>query len=209
MIKKTVRIDGVSRGEFYGLMVCAVFFTLGVVMGTFSARTLDTAGTLALRESMTGRLGQIVDGTYVAPGFFSVLEAFGRDHLIALFLGFSLLGVFGLPVLSGVRGFSLSFSIAAFLRAFGPEGLPVALSLFGLGALITIPCFFLLSAQAFGASARLGKLVLGAGKVQSEPLFGRRYWVRLGFVCVGIFVAVLLELYATPVLVAWAGSFLF
>lgn len=205
--RRGVRIGG-AQDEFYGLMICAICFVVGVVVGTFSARALDVAGAHEFRQSMSWHLSQIADGTHPVPGFLSVLWDTGRDFLLILLLGCSFLGVVGLPILAGVRGFYLSFSIAAFLRAFGSGGLLTAFSLFGVGALVTVPCFFLLAAQAFGASGRLGRMAFGDGRAGVEALFGRRYWMQAGIACLGLLVAVLLELYIAPFLVVWAGSFL-
>ena len=206
MSKNRLQRNRPNGEAFFGLMVCAIFFAAGVVMGTFSARSLDLTETLALYTSISAYINQIADGTYVSPGFLSVLWLTGRYHLLALFLGFSLLGVLCLPVLAGVQGFYLSFSIAAFIRAFGAEGWPLAFSLFGIGALITIPCFFLLSTQAFATSAQLGRGVW-EGKVQLRTLCHRGYIIRTAICFVGILAAVLIELHVTPVLVAWLNTF--
>ncbi|MCL2842533.1 MAG: hypothetical protein FWE28_03575 [Oscillospiraceae bacterium] len=207
MNKRGVHAAG-TQDEFHGLILCAACFVVGVVVGTVSARTLDAAGAHELRQSMIWHLGQITDGSYPVPGFLAVLWDTGRDFLLVLLLGCSFLGVLGLPIVAGVRGFYLSFSIAAFLRAFGSGGLLTAFSLFGVGALVTVPCFFLLTSQAFEASGRLGRMALGDGRARTEPLFGRRYWLQTGIACFGLLVAVLLELYVTPLLVVWASSFL-
>jgi len=201
------RGDSDQRG-FLGLLICAVFFVCGIIVGTFSARRLDTAGTHALYESMVGYMEQVRAGIYISPGFFTVLWTTGRDHLIVLFLGFSLLGAFCLPVLSGVRGFYLSFSIAAFVRVFGMDGVPVALSLFGVGTLLTLPAFFILVTQAFSASAQMAKAVFGIGTLQVGLLYGRGYWLRLIVCFLGILAAVFIEIYLTPALVSWTSSFI-
>ena len=197
-----------AQEELFGLLVCASFFLSGIALGTFSARSLDEAGTLALQASMAGYIDRITDGTHVPPAFLSTLWVSGRTHLLVVFLGFSLLGTLCLPVVAGVRGFYLSFSIAAFIRAFGIGGWPVALSLFGVGALITVPCFFILASQAFAASANLGKSALGSGRLQFGAFYNGSYLKRIGICTVGILVAALLELYLTPLLVAWTSSFL-
>jgi len=188
--------------------VCGVFFLVGIVIGTFSAGSLDEAGTLALRHSMAEYIEQITAGTHIAPGFLSALWVTGRVPLLVLFLGFSLLGSLCLPVVAGVRGFYLSFSIAAFIRAFGAGGWPLAFALFGTGALITVPCFFILASQAFAASAQMGRSALGAGNVRAGALYGRGYLLRTGLCTAGILLAVLVELYVTPALVAWTSSLL-
>jgi len=208
MMKKRAYRKGSEGDEFLGLMICGIFFICGIVIGSFSARALDDTGTQALYESISVYIGQIADGSYISPGFLSVLWSTGRYHLLLLFLGFSLLGTLCLPLVSGMRGFYLSFSIAAFLRAFGTEGWPVAFSLFGVGALITIPCFFLLASQSFGSSLRLGKSALGSGKAQLGTLYHRGYLLRTAICIVGILAAVLIELYVTPILVAWTSSLL-
>jgi len=197
-----------DQGGLFGLVTCAVFFACGIIAGTFSARRLDATGTHALYESMMGYMEQIRAGTYASPGFLPVLWTAGRDHLIVLFLGFSLLGVLCLPILSSVRGFYLSFSIAALIRAFGMGGVPVALSLFGVGALFTLPAFFTLTTQAFSASTQMGRAAFGLGTVQIGALYGRRYLVRLILCFLGVLAAVLIELYVTPALVSWTSSLL-
>lgn len=208
MKRKGIVQAGSDQRDFFGLMLCAVFFACGIIAGTLSARHLDAAGTHALYESMMGYMEQIRTGTYVSPGFLSVLWTAGRDHLLVLFLGFSLLGTLCLPILSGVRGFYLSFSIAAFIRTFGIGGVPAALSLFGVGALFTLPAFFVLAAQAFSASAQMGKAMFGTGTLQAGTLYGRVYLFRFMICFLGILAAVLVELSLTPILVSWTSLFL-
>ena len=197
-----------DREEFFGLMTCAVFFLSGIAVGTFSASSLDEAGVLALQNSMVEHIDQIIAGTHIPLDFWGTLWVTGRVHLLVLFLGFSLLGVLCLPVVAGARGFYLSFSIAAFIRVFGTGGWPLAFALFGAGALITVPCFFLLASQAFSASVRLGKSAVGMGQIRAGALYGQVYLVRAGVCAGGILGAVFLELYVTPLLVIWASSFL-
>jgi len=206
--KITYRVGSDYQRGFLGLLVCGVFFASGIILGTVSARRLDAASTQVLYESMMGYMEQIRGGTYVSPGFLSVLWTAGRDHLIVLFLGFSILGPLCLPILSGVRGFYLSFPIAAFIRAFGTGGVPVALSLFGVGALFTLPIFFVLTTQAFSVSAEMGRMVLSGGSLQAETFYGRQFLRKLILCSLGILAAVFVEIYLTPVLVSWTSSLL-
>ena len=207
-MKRKSAFQAETGEDAFGLILCVIFFLGGVFIGTFTARALDDAGTWALYHSISGYIYQIADGTYVPPNFFSVLWSTGRYHFLVLFLGFSLLGVLCLPVVSGLQGFYLSFSIAAFIRAFGMEGWPMAFSLFGLGALITVPSFLLLASQAFSSSLQLGKAGLGAGKLYFGSLYSKGYFMRALLCLAGILAAVLLELYLTPSLVTWVESIL-
>jgi len=199
---------GSDRRGCLGLMICGVFFACGIILGTVSARRLDGVSTQVLYESMMGYMEQIRTGTHLSPGFLSVLWTAGRDHLLVVFLGFSLLGSLCLPILSGVRGFYLSFSIATLIRAFGTGGVPVALSLFGVGALFTLPIFFILVSQAFSASAEMGRMMFGFGNVQVGTLYGRMFLRKLILCFLGILAAVFVEIYLTPALVSWTSSFL-
>jgi len=209
MNRKLLIRAGAADREFFGLALCLIFFACGILIGTISAGHLDAAEIIALQNSVSGYIAQIADGTYVPPTFWSVLWSLGKYPLLIVFLGFSLLGPFALPVLSGVRGFYLSFSVSAFTQAFGVEGWPVAFSLFGISALITIPCFFLLASQAFAASANLGRVLVGSDKIQAGTLYGSHYLMR-GILCfLGILAAVFIELYVTPALVSWTSQVLY
>ena len=188
---------------FLGMMVCLLAFACGVIIGSFSAAAIDTAETHALQLRISGYVSQIADGTYTAPGFLSVFWSISRYHLLVVFLGFSLLGVFALPIVAGVRGFYLSFSIAALIRAFGTGGFPLAFALFGASAIIAIPCFFVLATQAFSKSANLGKGVLGANKITLCMLYDRAYFAHAGICLIGLILAAAIELYITPLLLAW------
>ncbi|MCL2827579.1 MAG: stage II sporulation protein M [Oscillospiraceae bacterium] len=205
MNRKLLIHTGTVDREFWGLALCLIFFACGILIGTISVGNLDTAEILALQSSMSRYIAQIADGTYSSPTFFSVFWSLGKYHLLVVFLGFSLLGILGLPVISGIRGFYLSFSISAFIQAFGVEGWPVAFSLFGTSALIAIPCFFLLASQSFSASATLGKALIGSDKLRAGTLYGSHYLVRTTLCFIGILAAVLIELYVTPALVSWTS----
>jgi len=200
---------GSADREFFGLALCLIFFACGILIGTISAGNLDAVEILALQNSVSGYIAQIADGTHMSPHFLSVLWSLGKYPLLVMFLGFSLLGALGLPVISGIRGFYLSFSISAFIQAFGVEGWPVAFSLFGISALITIPCFFLLASQAFLASADLGKALMGSGKIQAGTLYGSHYLMRTILCFHGILAAVFIEIYVTPALVSWTSQVLY
>jgi len=205
MNRKLLRNERPGQREFFGFFLCLIFFVAGVVVGTLSAGNLPDSEIRALESSMAGRIGQIADGTYVAPRFLSAFWSLGNYHLLVLFLGFSLLGAFVLPLLSAVRGFYLSFSIAAFIQVFGVGDWPVAFSLFGVSSIIAIPCFFLLASQAFAASTQLGRTLMKSGNIQAKTLYNSHYIMRTVLCFLGLMAAVLIELYVTPSLVAWVS----
>ena len=205
--RKTYHLDD-GKQKSSGFFVCLIFFLCGVFVGIFSARALDASGAFALRENTLSLIESISEGTHVSPSFFSTFWLTGRYHLLASFLGFSILGMFFLPVLAGVRGFYLSFSVAALIRAFGPPALPLALSLFGVWAMVSVPTFFFLANQSFDTAVQLGKSLFGGPKLLFSTLYGRKFLQVTVLSFLAVILLVLLELYFTPILVLWTSSFL-
>ena len=130
-----------------------------------------------------------------------------KYHLLAMFFGFSVLGIICLPVLSALRGFFLCFSISAMIRLFGSNGIALALSVFGIGTLLTIPCYFILAVQAFSASLNLFKAVraTGGGRVPPVP-YGRGYFLLWGVCFLILAVAFLAGVFITPYLTDLAAA---
>ncbi len=129
-----------DKTHFFSLLLCGAMFLIGCIIGTFTAG-LVSDGT-QLSSILSDYLSGYLNNASAKPDFFiAALETF-KYHLTALFLGLSLLGVIFIPVLSGIRGFMLSYSIAAVVRLLGGKGAWLALSVFGIRTLITIPCFF-------------------------------------------------------------------
>lgn len=75
-------------------------------------------------------------------------------------LGFASIGVVLLPCVTAAYGFFLSFSVCCFTAAFGVDGVLLALAVFGLRCMVTLPCYFLLAAASWGTSAGTGGRVL-------------------------------------------------
>lgn len=87
-----------------------------------------------------------------------------RWPLLALLLGFTALGLLGLPLLFVVRGFLLAFSIASFVRLFGGVGCLLALLVFGVSGALSVPVLFVLGVQGLLAARVLAGRVWGMGK---------------------------------------------
>lgn len=122
--------------------------------------------------------------------------------LAALVLSCTALGVAGLPLLLGVRGFSLAFPAACFCRVFGGQGLFPAFVLMGLPALLWAPALFYLGVPGFLSSQRLLRRALGEGS-SGFPFVAFCY--RAG-VCAGLTLAAgMLEYWVVPVLLRAAA----
>jgi len=124
-----------------------------------------------------------------------------RWPLLALLLGFTALGVLGLPLLFVVRGFLLSFSIASFVRMFGTAGSLFAFLVFGISNSLAIPVLFVLGVQGLTTAAQ------AAGRT-SERGGGKEIWMHCGACACALSLCVLLDYFIVPELVAGAARML-
>lgn len=183
------------------LVVSAAFFGLGGVAGCFLALQSAAGGMAAMRDYLEQILAAAQQGELSVPGLPELLWRSLRWPLAAVLLGFTALGLLGIPALTFVRGFFLSFSVASFACAYGRRGVAMAFVLLGVPGLLTIPAFLLLSAQSFTAACRLAS---SGGQSRRENPYGGDYFFRCGL-CMTVFgVSVLIERYLVPALLAGA-----
>ena len=76
----------------------------------------------------------------------------------------------------------------------------LALAVFGLRCLVTMPCYFLLAAASWGTSAGLAAVSFGRGRRTAPVVYGRACWVRFGACCLALLAGVCAELFLSPVL---------
>ena len=130
-------------GRLSGLLLLALFFLAGVILGqVLSGRVPDGAGS-ELGRYLSGYV-RLEEGQAGSPALTAAVLYF-RYPLLAFFLGFTSLGVALLPCLTVACGFFLSFSVCCFTAAFGPDGVLLALAVFGIRCMVTLPCYFLLA----------------------------------------------------------------
>lgn len=190
--------------NYIAFLVCAAFFLCGGIVGAFSSASItDTDYAF---DFLFGYLKLAEDDLVSNPGFLSVMINTLKFPLIALFLGFSVFGVIGLPILSAVRGFLLAFSASLICRLFGTGGIWLAFALYGLSALMTVPCFFVLSSQCFSSSGYLLQAVLHPSQRTTISPFNRTFLKRC-VICFIILLAVaLLETLFSPGLIKLAAG---
>ena len=110
-----------------------------------------------------------------------------RYPLFAFLLGFASIGVvFGALCDGGLRLFFCPFPCLCFTAAFGVDGVPLALAVFGLRCMVTLPCYFLLAAASWGTSAGLAAVSFGRGRRTAPVVYGRACWVRFGACCLAL-----------------------
>ena len=193
-------LDG-TQSDFFGLILCGVLFIGGSIVGSVTAGLLQDGDMLS---AMWRRFS-----TRTGPGrrlTFAALFSTAKYHLAAVFFGFSVLGPLLIPALAAVRGFFLSFSVTAVMRCLGAKGIAFTLSLFGIPAVVSIPCFFVLSALAFSSSLYLLRLLRAHGARTTSSPFCSRLLVS----CVACFVLLVAlaaaDAYLISRLVSYAAS---
>jgi uncharacterized membrane protein SpoIIM required for sporulation len=153
--------------DYLGLIICGALFICGGIVGAAAA---GFAGSAGISDYMAGYLARAGDSSI--GGFFTALFNAWTYPLIAILLGFSVFGVFCVPLLAGVRGFFLCFSVSAVVRHFGGDGVILALTIFGVSAVMNVPCFFILAVQSFSSSLHVFKSVTARGGGSSRPYRG-------------------------------------
>ena len=103
-----------------------------------------------------------------------------------------------MPLLTAAYGFFLSYSVCCFTASFGRAGVLLALALFGLRCLVTMPCYFTLAVPALRQSELRAAAVFGRGKRLRAVPYGSVRWLWLAAI---LLAGVFLELYWTPELV--------
>ena len=193
--RKKWKLDLLS-GQAAALMLLGVLFLVGSVAGCICAGLIDDSGG-ALLDYVSGYL-DLLARNGVSGHFLSVLWETIRFPLAALLLGFTALGVVGLPVLFLARGFLLCYAVSAFYRLLGPTGLVPAFFLFGLSAMIWLPVLFQFGVQGVLGSYGMLRRSLGDGRY---PLrYSSAFWVRCGLCAAALCLCAWVEYLAVPML---------
>ena len=198
--------DVPAEGGGPALAALGICFFLGSTAGCLLAAAAGGGGSESLTSYIQGFLSAAGEVGVQPPALLPLLWDLLRWPVFVVALGFTALGVLGIPILFAVRGFLLSFAVSSFVRIFGSEGCFAATLIFGVSGAVSIPALFVLGVQGLTASARLAGRTMGASR-RGSP-FGRAYFLRCGM-CAGAFcVCILLEYLVVPTLVAWAAGML-
>lgn len=188
-----------SGSDYFGLIVCGALFLCGGIVGITAAGFVN--GSAAL-DFLAGYLSRAGESPAHIGSFVSAFLSAGLYPFAAVFFGFSVLGVFCIPALSAVRGFFLCFSISVVVRHFGGSGISLSLALFGINALFTVPCFFILSVQSFTSSFQLFKSVTATSSV-TRP-YGGGFFRRIAVCSAILAVSALIDTLVIPRLIIHA-----
>ena len=144
------------------VLVLALCFLAGVGLGQVASAAVPDAVGAELTEYL--RCFLMLEERPAGSTLLPTLALYFRYPLLAVLLGFASVGVVLLPPLTVAFGFFLSFSVCCFTAAFGAGGVLLALTVFGLRCLVSLPCYFLLAAGALETSAALMAASLGKSR---------------------------------------------
>ena len=193
-------------GEGAALAMLTAFFLLGGGAGCVMASWVGGGGSAGLAEYIRAYLISVQEGLGSSPSVWAVLWDAVRYPVAVLVLGFTALGLVGIPAAFALRGFFLSFAVASFVRMFGWYGLLLAGIIFGVPGTISVPVLFLLGTQGWTASRAMAARLSGTGRHASP--YGRLYWTRCGVCGVGLLLCVCVEQVVTVRLLAAAAGWI-
>ena len=137
-------------------------FCAGSVLGCVAAGWFrDPGGELS--DHVYAYLAAATEKLFV-PGYFAAFWQTVRLPLMVAVLGFSALGVLGIPVLFLFKGFALCYAVSVFYRLLGPEGIVPAVILFGMSAFVWLPVLLRLGGRGLVGSYGLLRRAAGDGK---------------------------------------------
>lgn len=148
-IKSAPSWDGLTQ-----LAVLGTCFAVGAAGGFFmSAAVGDNA---ELLDYLRQYFQSAARGEGVSPSIGAAVWDLVRWPAVVLLLGLTPVGVVGIPLVMGVRGFLLCYAATTFARLFHLPGMAAALTVFGVTVLIAVPVLFAAAADSFRQS--LGRL---------------------------------------------------
>ncbi len=184
--------------QYIGLVILISSFLLGSLLG-FQLVVSSQATSSGLGDYLHSFLITAQEEGLTSPPLWQALLSTLQLPLLTLFMGFTPLGVIGIPVLFSLRGCFLSIAIGLFIQLYGTVGGLLAFASFGLGNTIALPVLFLWGVQGFLTAQDLAGGFFGHTRPPFS--FGRAYFLRLGGCGVGLAVSVFLDYAVVPPLV--------
>ena len=178
-----------------GLVFLAALFFLGLLLGRSAALRVPESTLLELESYLKEFL--TLERSPLSETFFPTVILYARYPLMAFFFGFTWAGVVLLPLAGMVFAFFLSFSVCCFTAVFGSGGVLLALAVFGLRCVLTVPCFFLLAVSSLERSCALA-LAGKHGRRAEKVSEGKRRWLHLAAAAAVLSAGVLMELLLAP-----------
>ena len=180
------------------LVLLALFFFVGVILGQVLSGQIPATTGDELSRYLSDYIALGGELTVTGKTAVSALVIYLRYPLLAFLLGFASVGIVLIPCLSIAYGFFLSFSVCCFTATFGSDGVLLAVAVFGLRCLITLPFYFLLAAPALNTSAAFAAVSFGRERRALPVAYDRKGWMRLCVCLVILLLGVCVDLFLSP-----------
>lgn len=200
-------LDCLSRpgAEHLSALLClTVSFSVGAVCGCLFAGLLGANVQMHLFGYLDSYFALLHGGEPVHSSLLTAAWELLRWPLLVFALGFTVLGVVGLPVTFCARGFLLSYAVSVLVRIYGGVGLITALSVFGISGFWVLPAMFTLGVDAFRHACALSGRSFGEAR-RAVPL-GRARLLRVCACCAALLVGIFLQVRLMPVLLKAAAG---
>ena len=202
--RKKWKVDLLS-GQAAALILLSTSFLAGSVIGCVTAGLIhDPSG--ALIEYVRGCIELMAHGG-ATPRFLPVLWDILRFPVVAVLLGFTALGIAGLPVLFAVRGFLLSYAVSVFYRILGFTGLVLGFILFGFSALVWMPVLFQLGVRGLLGAYGFFRRTMGDGRYPMR--YNGSFLICCGVCAAFACLCAMLECLAVPILLQRVSGIFF
>lgn len=182
----------------------SAFFICGGLVGTAAGGYLSEEAADELCGFIRGYLLSARGKGPAAVNLSGIMINIYVFPLLTILLGSSVIGFLLIPPLMGCRGFLLGYSAASVIRVFGNEGKLLIFAAYGINALFSIPCVFLIAVQAMKISGKL--FASGITGLKNTGPYGRQLIIKLAMCCFIIFLTAILDSCLTPYFIRLAAS---
>ena len=186
-------------GRLPALIFLAACFAAGLIAGCVFASYLGQDAGVHLSSYLDGYFSLLKQDEADWPSLGAVFWEVLRWPLFAGVLGVTAFGAVAVPVVFCVRGFLLSYAVSVFLQLFGSDGLLLAVSIFGISAVLSVTALFVIGLDAFEWGRTLTNGVRYDGK-ERAPI-KKRLLLHAAFAACWLSVGALAQYWLSPVIV--------
>lgn len=178
------------------LIILSVFLLCGILIGSFSASYIENDTATQLSSSIANSIGH--KNFEIKPLLLITIWDNLKYFLLEVFWGFTFLGVIAIPITLAVRGYFLAFSIGAIINSYGISGIWLALALFGVQSIISIPCLIAISNKSFDASKVQFTFISNGKRTFVGRVFSKKFFIVALLSVVILVILSLYDVYVTP-----------
>ncbi len=187
----------------------SAMFLCGVCAGCVTATYITGDCANFLNEYLTKEVLVSVSDIRVKEFFLKTLIALYKYPVVIFLFGYTAFGIVFIPAVLTLRGYFISFCVTSVVRGLGYKGLLTALSLYGLQAVLSIPCVLIIATKAMRASQGFLALAREGQERRLTSPIPEGYFACF-LICIAcLTVCAALEVLLVPKLSAWSYALIF